>query len=136
MISQLRHWMNHSRWRWPLVLALMLAAAAVVTSRLRGREAAPKPPITSYSQLAPRILSGQVSAITWDPNTMTVRVTERDKKFAPYSIGVPSIAGGKGSAGLQAILDDAAQQKVVVTSRPISDGTGGSGPLDTLAREL
>jgi cell division protease FtsH len=136
MISQLRHWMNHSRWRWPLVLALMLAAAAVVTSRLRGREAAPKPPITGYSELGPRILSGQVSAITWDPNTMTVRVTDRDKNVAPYRIGVPSIAGGKGSAGLQAILDDAAQQKVGVTSLPISDGTAGSGPLDTLAREL
>jgi cell division protease FtsH len=135
MISQLRHWMNRSRWRWPLLLALVLAAAVLVSSRLQ-RKPAPKPPITSYSQLGPRILAGKVSAIAWDPNTMTVRVTERAKKIAPYSIGVPSIAGGTDNQGLQAILDDATQQRVAVTSLPTGVGSGSTGLLDTLVREL
>jgi cell division protease FtsH len=128
--------MNHSRWRWPLAITLMLAAAMLVSSRLQHRKPAPTPPITSYSQLAPRILSGKVAAITWDPNTMTARVTERDKKVASYSIGIPSIAGGENGQGLQAILDDAAQENVAVSSVPLRGAGGGSGLLETLAREL
>jgi cell division protease FtsH len=111
MIRSLRKFIN----RRPVLAAVALSFLMLVTLFSAGSHNGPtaKPPASSFTQLEKRIREHKVKSLVYDPGSFSVTVKEAGK--SSYQIGV------FGRAGEDKLLSIASENKVNVSSRPISN---------------